>query len=126
MAISKETKKQLAHFLAGAIILIKAFDKAEHGHVLTGGILGFIGVAIVVMNFFHHRLAHRVRSFDALVFLAEAVVLGLVSGLYFHDGKKALPFAYALASGGYLVTAFRFFRRSKSGNHLEISNDLLS
>ncbi|RRA99897.1 hypothetical protein EHT25_25020 [Larkinella rosea] len=119
MALSREKRKQLAHALAGVIILLKAFDKAEHGHMILGSLLGIIGVTIILLTIYHHRLAQYIKSFDALVFLAEAVVLGIVSGLYFHDGKTGLPYAYALASVAYLTAAILFFRRTKPDDHLE-------
>jgi hypothetical protein len=125
MALSKEKRKQLAHALAGVVILLKAFDKAEHGHALPGIILGIIGAAIIVMSIFHHRLAHYVKSFDSLVFLCEAVVLGIVSGLYFHDGKTGLPYSYGLASVGYLIASFVTFRRSKIQNHLQVESSTI-
>lgn len=119
MALSREKRKQLAHALAGGIILLKAFDKAEHGHMIIGILLGIIGLTIILMSIYHHRLAQHVKSFDALVFLAEAVVLGIVSWLYFHDGKTGLPYAYAIASVAYLIAAILFFRRSKPDHHLQ-------
>ncbi|MRS63498.1 hypothetical protein [Larkinella terrae] len=122
MALSREKIKQLAHAFAGVIVLLKAYDKAEHGHLTTGILLGIIGIIMVLMSIYHHRLAQYVKSFDALVFLAEAVVLGIVSGLYFHDGKTGLPYVYALASVAYLIAAFLHFRRSKGHDHLQIDN----
>ena len=109
--LSPEVRKQLAHALAGLIIMIKGVDKIDHHHSQAGGILIGIGLLIMLITLFHHRLAKHIKSFDSLVFLAEAVVLGIVSGLYFQDGKKALPVAYCLASIGYLIAAYRFYRR---------------
>lgn len=115
--LSIELRKQLAHGLAGLIVIIKGIDKIDHHHGLAGSILIGIGALILLMTLFHHRLAKRIKSFDGLVFLFEAIVLSIVSGLYLQDGKKALPLAYCLASLGYLVAAFRLYRRDKKITH---------
>ncbi|GAB3953737.1 hypothetical protein GCM10028805_38050 [Spirosoma harenae] len=114
---SLEVRKQLAHGLAGVIIMIKGIDKAEHHHTIAGGILIAFGLFVFVLTIFHHRLARYIKSFDSLVFFVEAIVLGIVSVLYFQDGKKALPIAYGLATIGYLIAAFRLYRRTGQHSH---------
>ncbi|GAB4003897.1 hypothetical protein GCM10028808_00440 [Spirosoma migulaei] len=113
MALSKETRKQMAHALAGVIISIKGIDKIEHHHEIMGSVLIGIGVVIIGLTIYHHRLAKYIKSFDALVFLVEAIVLSIVSILYLQDGKKALPIAYIVASLAYLVAAYRSYHRDK-------------
>ncbi|GAA4462717.1 hypothetical protein GCM10023189_39750 [Nibrella saemangeumensis] len=113
MAVSRaERKKQLAHALAGFIIIAKGVDKIDHHHLTMGYIILLIGVVVLLITIFHHRLARYFRSFDSFVFFAEFVVLAIISGLYFSDGKKALPLAYALASLGYLVGSVLHYRRA--------------
>lgn len=115
-SLSPEVRKQLAHALAGLIILFKGVDKIDH-HPQAGSLLIVIGLLIMLLTLFHHRLAKHIKSFDSLVFLAESIVLALISGLYFQDGKKALPIAYGLVSLGYLIVAYRFYRRAGKINH---------
>lgn len=87
----KEKTRQVAHALAGVVISIKGIDKWEQGHVGFGAFFVMLGVLLFLATLFHHRLSHRIKSFDAFVMGVEAVVLGLIAYLYFHDGKKALP-----------------------------------
>ena len=113
MPLSKEKKSQLAHFLAAIIITVKGIDKIDHHHPIGGSILIGIGIVIFLLTIWHHRLASYIKSFDALVFLVEAIVLGIVSGLYVQDGKSALPIAYGMAAVGYLFAAYRAYQRDK-------------
>lgn len=113
MRISKELRVRLAHFLAALIIVVKGVDKIDHHHPVGGGILIGIGIIIGLMVIWHHRLASYIKSFDAMMYLGEAIVLGIVSWLYFQDGKKALPLAYVVATLGYLVASYRTYQRDK-------------
>ena len=115
--LSPEVRKQLAHALAGLIIIIKGVDKTDHHHGQAGGFLIGTGFLIMLLTLFHHQLAKYIKSFDSVVFLIEAIVLGIVSGLYFQNGKKPLPMAYCLVSIGYLIAAYRFYRRAGQTNH---------
>jgi hypothetical protein len=115
--LSPEVRKQLAHALAGLIIIIKGVDKIDHHHGQAGGFLIGTGFLIMLLTLFHHQLAKYIKSFDSVVFLIEAIVLGIVSGLYFQNGKKPLPMAYCLVSIGYLIAAYRFYRRAGQTNH---------
>ncbi|MVM37374.1 hypothetical protein GO730_06630 [Spirosoma sp. HMF3257] len=116
-SLSQEVRKQLAHGLAGLIIIIKGVDKFEHHHSIAGSLLVGIGLLVLALTIVHHRLARHIKSFDSLVFLMEAIVLSVVSFLYLQDGKKALPIAYCIASIGYLIAAFRFYRRAGQRSH---------
>ncbi|GAB4032293.1 hypothetical protein [Spirosoma gilvum] len=112
-ALSKETRKQMAHVLAGVVIMIKGVDKIDHHHPATGWTLIVIGLGVFSLTLLHHRLARHIKSFDGLVFFIEAIVLGIVSAMYFQDGKKALPFAYLIASIAYLFAAYRMYQRDQ-------------
>lgn len=116
-SLSPKIRKQLAHALAGLIIIVKGVDKIDHHHSRAGSLLIGIGLVIFLMTLFHHRLAKHIKSFDSVVFLVEAIVLGIIGGLYFQDGKKALPIVYCLGSIGYLIAAYRFYRHAERTSH---------
>lgn len=84
---NKEKREKLMHILAGAIILVHAYEKYEmheHSYVffLVAGLV-FLTVALA-----HHRLAKIFSYVDGCFLCIEATVYAVVAADYFHLGKK--------------------------------------
>ena len=67
---SKEKRKQFAHVLAGAIILLHAYEKYESGHAshIWFWIFGIIFLTIAVL---HHRISTSAPWIDGVFFVIE-------------------------------------------------------
>lgn len=117
--IPEEKKQRISHGIAGAVILIKAYGKFEHGDVLAGSIIALAG-AFFVLYAALHRWLHQFsfqRHLETGLFLAEAVVMAVIAANYFHHGKRALPWCYVAVTIAYLGLAVRQHRRNARPEH---------
>jgi FtsH-binding integral membrane protein len=107
--------ERMAHYLAGVIIIIKGVDKADHfnAHPFVCLFLFFMGAFIIFANFRHHYFEAKFAEFKSVLFFCEGLVLGVISYYYFAEGKKALPYAYALTAIAYLIFAVVKYKRKK-------------
>jgi len=115
MADKKHIRESIAHYLTGAIVLLKAYDKSEHfhEHPFITILLVILGVIIILATAFHHSIEKRIGEFKILLHLCEAMVLALVTYYYFSEGKKALPFVYSFTVVGHLIAAYFFYRKKE-------------
>ena len=69
--------------------------------------MALLGVTLILFGLFHSRLHHSRFSehLETAAFVIEAIVLGLIALVYFHHGKKLLPWLYAALVIAYLTIA---------------------
>jgi hypothetical protein len=108
-------RERLAHYLAGVIIILKGVEKAEHfsQHPVVCMFLFFMGAFIIFANFRHHYFETKFREFKSVLFFCEGLVLGVISYYYFAEGKKALPYAYAVTAIAYLIYSIVVYKKKK-------------
>ncbi len=113
MSNKKHIREAVAHYLTGAVVLVKAYEKSEHfhEHPFITVFLALLGVIIILATAFHKSIEKQIGDFKILLHICEALVLALVTYYYFSEGKKALPFVYALTVVGHLVAAWFFYRK---------------
>lgn len=107
----KNRLRRAAHVLSGAIILLHAYERLDHGHS-TGWVFAAAGVAFLSVAFFHERLARRWPQADILFFIIESGLSFVVMGELFHAGKRWLPYMYLLAGLVQVVAAVMVARRA--------------
>jgi hypothetical protein len=107
-----ETKEKIGHIIAGAIILIHAYEKFEK-HEASYTFFFIAGLIFLSVAVFHHRLAKRFLYVDGVFFIIEGILNGIVALDYFHEGKKALPWCYVFAAVMYCVVAVIKARKGK-------------
>ncbi len=108
----KEKLKRIPHIISGAIILLHAYERWEHGHAsylffLLSGLV-FLAVAV-----FHHPLAARFKYVDAVFYTIECILSALIGFEYYHVGKKGLPWAYFFAAVMQVVAILVFVRKTR-------------
>jgi uncharacterized membrane protein len=113
---AKEKLQGLAHYLAGFVILLKGVDKAEHfsEHPFITIFFFIMGAFIIFATAKHHYFEKRFNDFKVLMFLCEGITLSIVTYYYFSEGKKALPYAYLLATILYFVMALVTYTGKKT------------
>jgi drug/metabolite transporter (DMT)-like permease len=112
MAGKKHLLHSIHHFLTGAVLVIKGIDKTAH-HAMLGGLILLFGV--LILSFFvytvtkkrlSHQLEGMVRWFEALVTLFTAYI-------FFTEGKTLLPYVFLLASIGFFISVYMFYKKKK-------------
>ena len=107
----------LGHFLTAAVLALKGAAKLDHpeGHGFVIG-LCFASAAIIVgLTALHSRLHAHAAKVEALVYLLEAAVAGTMAVVTVQEGKRGLPFAWAIAAAGLLMGAVMRWRRRREG-----------
>ena len=97
--------QKVVHFCTALTLVLKAVSKLEHPEGYWPIILFFIASAayIVAITILHDRLHHHERWLTASVYAIEAVVTATMAWLYAHEGKKGLPWFFALAAAMFAV-----------------------
>ncbi len=100
--VKTEKKEKIAHFIAGFIILVHGYERYDLQK--PAYIFFFIaGILFLSLAFFHHRVAHRFPYIDGVFFLIESFCYGMIAADFFHEGKKALPWCYAVVTIAYCI-----------------------
>lgn len=113
MATSKQIREAIAHYLTGAVVILKGYEKSEHFHkhpFITIALFA-LGAFIIIATVFHHFFEKHVKEFKTLLHGCESLVLGLVTYYYYSEGKIALPTVYLLAAIGHAVAAVLLYRK---------------
>jgi len=102
MAHKHHPGETLAHYLTGAVVLLKAFDKAAHfnEHPFITVLLFALGGLILIATIFSKYFDRKIKDFRIGLHICESLVLFLVAYYYFSEGKKALPSVDVLAALG--------------------------
>ena len=109
-SISSETRKKIAHAIAGIVILIHGYEKWEH-HSNLWWVFLFFGVLALALVANHKKLHHHFPSIDAVFFLIEGTLMFITAYYYFSHGKKYFPYGYIIA--GILYVAMTFYKHRK-------------
>lgn len=103
--LSGEKKKNIAHIVAGIVILVHSFEKYESGHGswLFFAIAGIVFISIALL---HHTIERKAPWIDGIFFAIEGLLSLSIAYDYFHMGKKGLPLTYLAAGITQLTVAF--------------------
>ena len=96
----KKNLPKLVHFLTAFTIAMKGVAKLEHPEGYWPVIVLFFAASayIVAITLLHERLHRHERLIDASVTAIECVLMAIVSAMYFKEGARWLPYAFAFAS----------------------------
>jgi len=104
----RERLQQMAHILAGILILLKSRIVGEH-HPTLGVILIVLGIAFLLVSIFHHRLEPMIGiKGESVLFLLEALAVSVIAYELTAEHKHYLQYAYVLAAVMYVVAAIIF------------------
>lgn len=108
--------EKFGHYLTGFLVILKGIDKSEHfsEHPFVVVLLLILGSFIITATYFHHFFEKKVKEFKTIIHITEGLVLLLVTYYYFEEGKKALPFAFLVASIANFVAAFVLYKKKIS------------
>ena len=110
--------ENVTHYFTALVVLLKGFDKIDHGKAGVGIVFIVIGIIIVSGTLLHHKAAKLLRHFKAYVFALEAIVMGIVGYMYAQDGKQFIQYVCYFASAMFVVALVVYIKRSKSELHL--------
>ena len=105
----------VVHYLAGALILLKANELRDH--LPFALFFAAAGIAIVIVTALHQRLTHRVRFAHSSIHLAESLITGTEAYLLASEGKQAVQYPMALAAVLLLGAAVFTFSRERRQPH---------
>lgn len=96
--------------MAGIVILLHAYEKADSGH---GSYIFFLiaGLVFIIISIFHHTIEKKIPWVDGVFFIIEAALSFLIAYEYFELGKKALPLCYAFIGVAQVFIAFEKSRK---------------
>lgn len=103
--MNKEKLQQLAHLIAGVIIILHGFRVLEQEEYFTAAGYLIIAIAFVIAAGLHKRLQQVFMQSDAAIFLLEALILFLAAYGYKADGRDFYYYAFLTAAGFYLLIA---------------------
>jgi chromate transport protein ChrA len=115
---SRERLRTVGHYLTAAVLALKGWSKLEHpeGHRALIGVCFASAAVIVIVTALHRRLHAHAAKIEALVYVLEAAVAGAMAVVTVEEGKRGLPFAWAIAAAGFLAGAavrWRWGRRTE-------------
>lgn len=106
-----EKRNKLLHLFAAVIIIFSGFEKLEANHIPSAVFFLFSGVVFLLIAIFHHKLAHRVRSVDAIFSIIEALLAVTVSIDFFNEHKHYIQYAYLFVALVYFIRAYMLFKK---------------
>lgn len=114
-----EVMARVAHGAAGAVILLEALSKLEEESFVVCGLFGVFGAAMLLFAALHSRLHNSAvaRYADAVAFLIEAAVQGVVAWSYLHHGKRGLPWVFGCVCFWYVGLAVWRLMRPNRHHH---------
>jgi hypothetical protein len=107
---------KLVHALTALVIFLHGFDKLDKGEP-GYWIFFLLGLLVVGLMIFHHRLAQRFRAVDSIFHIIEAIVLLIIAYEYYHHGAWGLQYGYALAAVGHIIGAILKAKKSSRTTH---------
>jgi hypothetical protein len=102
------------YFTALVVVLLKGFDKIDHGKAGVGIVFIVIGIIIVSGTLLHHKADKILRHFNAYVFALEAIVMAIIGYMYAQEGKQFIQYVCYFASAMFVVALAVYLKRSKS------------
>jgi hypothetical protein len=113
MARKRIDLETAGHLIAAAVLLLKGFDKLDHGHVGIGLTLLASGAILVAFFAYVLRTGRGQQAASALVLLLEALAMALITYFFFEEGKQFVQYATMLAAVMYLFAFVRTLVKSK-------------
>src|SRR5262245_47972740 len=112
--MEKEAKKilleRLAHFIAALTVFSKGISLlAMPGNSSAAFLLMFVSFLFLALIFLHGKIEQKIGTLKPVVFVLEALVIGIVGFLYWKEGKTYLPYVYLAVFCAYLLLAVFFF-----------------
>jgi hypothetical protein len=91
---------KIIHLLTALTVLLKGLAKLEHPDGYWPIIMFLFASAayIATIAVFHDQLHRHERFLTASVYAIEIAVTATVGWVYAHEGKKGLPWMFALAA----------------------------
>jgi hypothetical protein len=110
-----ERLRAVGHFLTAAVLALKGVGKLDHpeGHRFLIVLCFGSALIVVVLTALHAKRHAHAAKVEALVYLLEAAVAGTMAVVAAEEGKRGLPFAWAIAAAGLLMGAVMRWRRSE-------------
>jgi hypothetical protein len=107
----------IGHLLTAGVLALKGVAKLDHPeeHRFIIGLCFASSAIIVLVTALHSRLHAHAPKVEALVYLLEAAVAGTMAVVTAEEGKRGLPFAWAIAAAGLLMGAVVRWRRGRHG-----------
>jgi hypothetical protein len=107
-----ERLNKLAHLFAGVLIIFHGIEKAESDHISSAVFFIISGTVFLLIAAFHHKIAHKLRSVDAVFAVIEGLLAVCVAIDFFNDHKNYIQYAYLLAAAIYFVRAAFAFKKA--------------
>lgn len=99
--------RTVGHYLTAVVLALKGYARLEHPeeHRFIIALCFASAAVIVIVTALHSRLHAQAAKVEALVYLLEATVAGTMAVVTVEEGKRGLPFAWAIAAAGLLMGA---------------------
>jgi hypothetical protein len=109
---NKERMQKIAHFLAGFIILINAYDRFDTGNPIYLIYL-FAGIFFIAVAVFLPFIIKKLPWANVVFFIIESSLSFVIAYEYFMAGKIALPYVYIAVGTVQLVLPLLKSRKQK-------------
>jgi len=111
--------QKVVHVLTALILLLKGISKLEHASHYWPFIVFFFATAawILAITILHDHLHSHARMLTASVYAIECVATAIVAGLYFAEGKRALPWVTTLAALGFAIAFVVHLKKTRRGRN---------
>jgi TRAP-type uncharacterized transport system fused permease subunit len=113
MAGKKHVLHSLHHLITGGALILKGITKISH-HAFIGGAILLFGVLILAFFFYTLSRKHLSNNLELMVRWFEALVSLFTAYIFFTEGKTFLPYVFLLASIGFFISIYVFYRKKKS------------
>jgi len=105
--------RAFGHYLTAAVLALKGVGKLDHpeGRRVLIAVCFASALIVLVLTALHSKLHAHAAKVEALVYLLEAAVAGTMAVVTVEEGKRGLPFAWAIAAAGLVMGAVMRWRR---------------
>jgi len=110
-----ERLRVIGHYATAGALALKGVSKLEHpeAHGLLIAVCFASAAIVAVVTALHGRLHEHAAEVEALVYVLEAAVAGTMSVVTAQEGKRGLPFAWAVAAAAFVMGAVMRWRRRR-------------
>jgi hypothetical protein len=109
----------MVHYMTAFIVILKGIDKVTiPGKAVYGIIFLAIGVLILLGTIFHHRAGKYLKHLKPMVFILEAIVIGLVGYLFLKEGKNYLQYLCFFAALMFVVATIVYLVKNKNSQQV--------
>lgn len=118
--MNKEKLQQLAHLVAGIILLLQGFNWFEEGISLSVSMYLLVAAMVLLIAGMHKWVQRKFSSGEAAFFLCEAAAFGYAAVNNHEDGYQALWIIFLILAIIYTaiaVATFSVWQRQGHGHH---------